>query len=938
MTEEEKKQLVDAVITRLKNEGTDVSSASVVEDVNGVSYVLCYDTNGNIVRVSPDTINQQESATKEALEAVSVQISKLAANAFSLHKMDGYVYNWGNGKLVPTSYLNGQCSEKIACLPNKLYYIKNVGLVGIRLIFWDSENNYISSTTYSNDTYNKKTPENAAYLAVFTSIDVSWDSVFVEDITDVGFIRIDFSVDAHTTRNSIPFIFRKQGLTISYVTDKGEKVIETYSSSPEVYLNNAYWGNNDNYWERVVAEKDVIALNQEVEDVNAIIQGELCSVEEVTPNWTSGYHINAQGKTVEFSGFRYSDSILLRRGDKLEVYGRGNASTAIISLLFDGAYKPLVLGTNSMSPERFYYTAEVDCEVVVCSVTDSSYYVRIISNYARQEITHIQDSIGLLNGNSINLIKSKNLLNPNTSVIGLLRATGNISETMTKYLTSDYIDVEPNKNYTISTSAGKVYCYGEYLNERIINYQTPDSTQINITTSSITNRIRIGYINTAISVQVEKGDAPTSYEPYNKPTKLGTDKEGRPVLAKAEGQFIIDSSPNLIVLETFTEIGYHKWDGTYIEEDKYRTSNNTIGLEGGKTYSHNFAFVSFKLYDENMQPMGYQYNPTSPFIAKSGAKFAEVSVDLKSLSTLNCILVEGETIPDEIGNGHFPIIKKDRESGMDVVAILGDKKPVQKNFWYKKKYASLGDSITYRDQWQRIVDFHLGTTHVNFACSGMTVGGYAFHFTTGGSEDGGQIGQAVADRLLNADDFADCQLIIICGYANNAYGNGGTGSVIGTMEDEYKTISEEDITNYSSVNEYRKSITGQTFIAACRSTIEYVQKVAPHARIVVSGQFLMDTSYLPNYDSNNIDLHRKNGQGLDTVAYSEAMKEVAEYYALPYVDLAKKGGVNNMNWHLYYPASDQVHPNFANYAGGEDYPDSGMYKMARGIIGVLESI
>lgn len=74
MTEQEKRQLVDAVITQLKNEGTDVSSATVVKDVNGVSYVLCYDTNGNIVRVSPDTINQQESTNKDAIEALGKKV------------------------------------------------------------------------------------------------------------------------------------------------------------------------------------------------------------------------------------------------------------------------------------------------------------------------------------------------------------------------------------------------------------------------------------------------------------------------------------------------------------------------------------------------------------------------------------------------------------------------------------------------------------------------------------------------------------------------------------------------------------------------------------------------------------------------------------------------------------------------------------------------
>lgn len=75
MTKQEKQQLVDAVITQLKNEGTDVSSATVVKDVNGVSYVLCYDTNGNIVRVSPDTINQQESTNKDAIKANATAIA-----------------------------------------------------------------------------------------------------------------------------------------------------------------------------------------------------------------------------------------------------------------------------------------------------------------------------------------------------------------------------------------------------------------------------------------------------------------------------------------------------------------------------------------------------------------------------------------------------------------------------------------------------------------------------------------------------------------------------------------------------------------------------------------------------------------------------------------------------------------------------------------------
>lgn len=832
---------------------------AVVHPAKRKSMTSIIDELEQTVVVENDIVNNLTDGGAD--KALSAEMGKeLTKSSFNSPKMNGYVYNYGNGRLVTTASLNGQCSTKMACLPNRLYYVKNKGLTGIRIIYWDANDVYIKSVIF-NETELSASPSNAAYMAIFTDTANEWKFVFIDDVTDIKNIQKNIEI-----------------------TSKAAYAIGEY----------------------------------------------------LTLEWTDGYRINLSGELSSDSSFRYSSPISLGLGDRLIVYGRATSNVCVIALYVDGSYKPLVLGTNSASPEEFIYEAENDCEVVVCYINNPSHYVARCSNELAARIAQQNRILG----NTITLVKSKNLLDTSKSIVGLLRGNGLVVEAGSSgYLTSDFIEVEPNTAYTISSS-GNVYCYGEFSNNTISNYQAPNSKLITFTTLPTTNRIRITHVTSAVSVQVEKGDTATSYEPYNKPTELGTDKEGRPISVKVdiEEQFIVDHSENLLIFELFTRNGYNKWNNTYDDSEYFKTSCEVVPIEGGMMYSYkNINFISLKYFDADMNYIGVQYNPTSPFVATNGARYAEISLDNSSIMN-NGILVKGETIPENIKAGYFPVIHSETKTKSKVFAKLSDKTTVQVNRWRGLKYASLGDSVTYRNHWQQIVNYHLGTTHVNLACSGMSVGGYAFHYTTGGSEDGSQIGAAVADRLLNANDFADCQLIIICGYANNFYAGSGQGTPLGSMSDDFKTISEADIANYSSVNEYRRSITGQPFIAACRSTVEYVQKVAPHARVVLCGQLLMDSSSMEGWASDNIDLYRKNGQGLLTSDYSDAMKEIAEHYSLPYVDLARKGGVNNMNWHLYYSASDQVHPNFSAYVGGEDYPDSGMYKMARGIIGVLESI
>ena len=63
MTDEEKRQLVDAVISQLKSEGTDIANAAVIENTSGVTFVIGYKADGSIVRVNAENIANDKNIT-----------------------------------------------------------------------------------------------------------------------------------------------------------------------------------------------------------------------------------------------------------------------------------------------------------------------------------------------------------------------------------------------------------------------------------------------------------------------------------------------------------------------------------------------------------------------------------------------------------------------------------------------------------------------------------------------------------------------------------------------------------------------------------------------------------------------------------------------------------------------------------------------------------
>lgn len=76
MTPEEKNQLVTAVISQLKSEGTDIANAEVIEDTSGIPFVIGYKADGSLVRVNARNIANNNNAMQYNTLGVNVYANK----------------------------------------------------------------------------------------------------------------------------------------------------------------------------------------------------------------------------------------------------------------------------------------------------------------------------------------------------------------------------------------------------------------------------------------------------------------------------------------------------------------------------------------------------------------------------------------------------------------------------------------------------------------------------------------------------------------------------------------------------------------------------------------------------------------------------------------------------------------------------------------------
>lgn len=91
----------------------------------------------------------------------------------------------------------------------------------------------------------------------------------------------------------------------------------------------------------------------------------------------AGYRISNTGNKISDANYKYSDNIKLSKGQVIEVNTAGS-SVSVISLSngSTASFTP-VKTLNSTVPQVSTYTADEDCNVVVCVKTTSAYSVKI---------------------------------------------------------------------------------------------------------------------------------------------------------------------------------------------------------------------------------------------------------------------------------------------------------------------------------------------------------------------------------------------------------------------------------------------------------------------------------------------------------------------------------------------------------------------------------
>lgn len=386
--------------------------------------------------------------------------------------------------------------------------------------------------------------------------------------------------------------------------------------------------------------------------------------------------------------------------------------------------------------------------------------------------------------------------------------------------------------------------------------------------------------------------------------------------------FVLKESANLMNGSIFTKKGRWNWNKNWLADDIYRTSGKIL-VDATKPLhiGGNINYISISQFDsvESETPVIVNTYTSTELPATLSLNATTKAIEI-SVNDYNVGVAFVGYADEPFSRGFSPAIGI---NGGELSAIPAKLYDLQ-NTWRGKKYLSLGDSVSARDHWQKIVDFYLGTTHVNKAVSGTSIGTYAFN-REGGGEGTSQMGTAVATSLIPASELQSMDLIIIASYINSAVSL-GAGAELGSMSDSFLAISQEAASEASSIDAYASSIAGQNFTQAARSTIEYVLKNCGKAKVLIVGDLQFAGG--GNYGKTNFDW--VNNKGYNRRDFAKRMGEIAAYYGLPYVNLEECGGVNALNASEYY--TDNIHPNFITYFGGDNWTECGMRHVAMPII------
>lgn len=274
--------------------------------------------------------------------------------------------------------------------------------------------------------------------------------------------------------------------------------------------------------------------------------------------------------------------------------------------------------------------------------------------------------------------------------------------------------------------------------------------------------------------------------------------------------------------------------------------------------------------------------------------------------------------------------------------------------WYGKEFDTYGDSITaigngtdiydlekevflqkaQSESWQQYVVEKLKfSKHYGRGIGGQTFkwnnnkwwanadGSYNNRPESGGTQPIGTTEHLGAfcswDRIKTMIN-PNIQLHFIIGGTNDFGQNVPIGDTVFHSDNLLDTDWQSDTTYREFVGDFDIN----TFKGAIASAIMKIQSYSPNSIIVLGTPLSGDS----NNPTSNVTSRRTNSLGLTTLDYAKAMKEVAQEFSIPCIDVNGTTGINVLNRKSFI--ADEVHP----------YTSKGKKALARAVIGGLKNI
>ena len=459
------------------------------------------------------------------------------------------------------------------------------------------------------------------------------------------------------------------------------------------------------------------------------------------------------------------------------------------------------------------------------------------------------------------------------------------------YHLSDFIKVDSSSNYYLKTNNKGVY-YHEFIDDKSI---IDKENNVLINEGVFTTSENCKYIKIVIMDNKNNLDKYSINKGYNynvTPKKIKN--------KYLDEEYIKNLNINLDNIDNispanckFFEIVHNVLDDYSVILNKvFNPNTGALVNVDGRYMWENIKVNNKTIYRTNFSHYVSFYDKNKIFIESH--KVSEVR-------TKGCYAIPESAYYMNIGNFNQSIsdaidfwlsFSTEEYKGEDKAYIKDEyinKNRLNSTYYYNnKKICVLGDSITAQGRWQPYVSEYFGCTMINRGIGGTTV------FNDGQKDSNGNEKWMCSDYRINSIPN-DSDVIIFWGGTNDWSENAEMG-----------TLGDGNFDDKKFKNAYALTL---------KKIIEKFPSKKIFCMSLIGGR--------GRYSDQNDTMEMKNTQGLCMNDYSKAIKEVAEYYGIPCIDIHGEAGINVFNHTRYI--GDVVHPN-----------DAGAKKIANVVINGLK--